>query len=254
MSLSLSSMGSVSSQFNFQVDQFMLKEKLKKIDAIIVEAFSVYNKFHTTSVCLPYVINFDFRKLMLSPSVQLNSDGFIQFNVPVTLLYENSDFKALSNMFKINKLPEVSKHYSAYFLEYLKDPILSEKAKKFMLYHEVAHVFNQNILTQPDPRSIKEIEKRADLVAAYMSGAADGAVYLFEIGKRFQLPESPTHPSVDERIAYLKKFDSDPFLLKREVSSFILKTPRNGLDLLLLATADEKEADSNNNQNDAANF
>lgn len=148
--------------------------------------------------------------------------------VPLMLLVDYEDFTTNTGvqseiLKKINgdlSIEEIQ--YAFAFGEILKDPLLSKKARCFILSHEVAHIALKHTecnywLSNADSR---RHEKEADLLAARkVPGAMEGGIYLFQTLERiFPSSVAATHPSHEERIAYLQKLN-----LQHKKSCFQMK-------------------------------
>lgn len=92
-------------------------------------------------------------------------------------------------------------------------------AKKFVIYHELAHIANADLLfkkqchRQKIEKSAKlklkkDIEKRADLTAAHLSGLAESGLNMMQIFSKY-FPSDLDHPSWEKRISYLRKYCAD---------------------------------------------
>lgn len=86
-----------------------------------------------------------------------------------------------------------------------------------MIYHEIAHGYHKHIDTVPTSfAECRAKEKEADITAAHVSGYSEAAIYLFKILNANRVWENAqTHPSWEERIAYLSNLDaSSPVTLQ----------------------------------------
>ena len=182
--------------------------------AVAKEAFRGLQKMGIApSTCSAFTVFFS-SKLTHDINVRKKSADII-LKVPLLFLLETEDFTTpslimpwLSQRFKTtdNAVYEKQKMSLNFFSDLLqKDPIKAKKAKKFILYHELAHIFHGDIFhnISSNKESIK-IEKRADLTAAEFCEEAEGGTYLFSILSNYEMEKPKTHPSSLERAAYLQ--------------------------------------------------
>jgi len=147
-----------------------------------------------------------------NPNVKKQNDKII-LEIPLLFLVKTGDYKQNSALmtwimgsFENCKFTKKDVANLQAFNQFIKDPISSEKAKKFVLYHELAHILHDDFAKVNDAES-RAREKRADLTSADFSGEASGGIYLFNIvSPYFDVGKSTTHPLFKERIEYLKTY------------------------------------------------
>jgi Zn-dependent protease with chaperone function len=84
---------------------------------------------------------------------------------------------------------------------------LAQQAKRFILFHELAHVALGHLQTKAaNLEESRRLEKEADLLAAATSGAADGGAYVFGLFAKYNTTNSKAHPPNAERARYLSEF------------------------------------------------
>ena len=148
-----------------------------------------------------------------------SSDPYVQkvgnqilFEIPLLFLLEENDFIPGSVFYKVLEKrgfdQEIIDNLTS-FREFTKNQDLAEKAKDFILYHEIAHILHEHIFSNASDQSNSKIKEReADLTAAlFCEGAVEGGTYLFSVVPESLYEESETHPSNAERISYLQNFD-----------------------------------------------
>ena len=150
----------------------------------------------------------------ISPNPNVNKrNGNIILEIPLLFLVRTGDHKKSAELmtwimgrFQNCKFTEKDVANLQAFNQFIKDPINSEKAKKFVLYHELAHILHDDFAKVNNAES-RAREKRADLTSADFSGEASGGIYLFNIvSPYFDKGKSTTHPLFKERIEYLKAY------------------------------------------------
>ncbi|MCX6991114.1 MAG: hypothetical protein NTX49_08655 [Chlamydiae bacterium] len=154
-------------------------------------------------------VSFNLDKIAPSPDVRKKGSSFI-VEIPFLFLLEAKDGSSEMGP-KMGAL--IAKHlftpreltYLKAFSEFSQDPVMAEKAKKFVLYHEIAHILFQHFDEVDDDKS-KDREMQADLTSAEVSHEAEGGIYLFNIMSKYDQAVSTTHPSFEERARYLREF------------------------------------------------
>ncbi len=156
------------------------------------------------------VVVFDFKKIAATPNVS-KQKGMIRIEIPFLFLLNCADLNENSSIFKwfkeksdFRKLTKVDCMNLSAFRVFIQNSEKAEKAKKFVVYHELAHIALGHLNSPKcSHEESREMEKAADLVAAYFAGK-EGGIYLFNIMAEFDQRESSTHPSYRDRIAYLQ--------------------------------------------------
>ncbi|MCB1181288.1 MAG: hypothetical protein KDK55_04625 [Chlamydiia bacterium] len=155
-------------------------------------------------------ILYNFNDIVPDPRVNMKK-GKITLQIPLLYLISSEDLKTpVYEWFKkqIEKKTDLTQKDVLFInacFKFLENPKLSQKAKKFVLYHEIAHISNGDISSKPkSDQESKDRERKADMKAAEFSKAKEGAVYLFKIMSEFSVRNQKTHPSFLERIKYLE--------------------------------------------------
>ncbi len=92
------------------------------------------------------------------------------------------------------------------FEKLCQNPALFEKAKEFLVSHELAHAYHGDIYsTSSSDDESRGCELRADLTACTgKPDLVDGGIYWFDILEPFYFPGGETHPHNRERAQYLR--------------------------------------------------
>lgn len=188
------------------------KELLEKSKLITLSVFEGLLKMDVPDEISSKVrVDFSLDQILPSPSVRLEK-GEIVLDIPLLFLLSEEDLQPTSKIglwaqkfFSGKQLSKEELFYLRVFQEFSKNSKLAEEAKKFVLYHELAHIFYGHVFGRcSDLRESKEREKQADLKAFEVLRTAVGGIYLFNMMAKFdkRVP-STTHPSFDERVSYL---------------------------------------------------
>lgn len=157
-------------------------------------------------------VHFCLDQILPSPSVRLEKDKIV-LDIPLLFLLSRKDMNPTSKIgiwaqsfLKGKVFSQEELFYLRVFEEFSKDSRLAKEAKKFVLYHELAHIFYGHIFRHScTSLESKESEKAADLKAFEVLRTAVGGIYLFNILAKFDKRETTTHPTFEERIAYLQE-------------------------------------------------
>ena len=156
---------------------------------------------------LPEIVLSISTNLNIVPEMQMRS-GKALLTLPFLFLFKTQDLwekkdflKRLVTKVNFKDLTEHETKIIQAFSIYIRNPILSEKVKKFVLYHELGHLILGHFNKEPSLQH--EIE--ADFFATIKSqDALEGGIYLFQL-MSFFFPhnKTKTHPTYETRAEYL---------------------------------------------------
>ncbi len=181
-------------------DDNPLIQRIQCVERQILEGIKILN------IDKPFSVICDMNAKALSPSVKKKGGGF-EIKIPLLFLLKPEDLDPSSSChYLVKNLNSESAQYLKLFKIFWQNTKLANQAKRFVLFHELAHVACGHIQTPPhNMRESRRREKEADLVAAAASGAADGGAYLFDLTALYAPTNLQTHPPDRERANYLKE-------------------------------------------------
>lgn len=212
---------SFSTLSNEQQNQTAFIKLNKRISNITTQIFQGMDEMEfDPSISSQVIINFNPNNFSASPFVSQQQNKII-LEIPLLFLIEKEDLDltsptglCLKNLLSQRTLSKKDFETLKSIRDFIQNPKKAKKAKKFVLYHELAHIFCGHIFQQKEQLSSKEQEKEADLTAAKFSKETKAAIYLFNILSKHDNTNSPSHPSYKERINYLQTYQaslsSDP--------------------------------------------
>jgi hypothetical protein len=143
----------------------------------------------------------------LTPSVKKQRGGF-KIKIPLLFLLEPDDFNPSSPCYHLVKdLNNEFAKYMPLFKAFWENKELATQAKRFVIFHELAHVARGHIKTEAYNRQESHRrEREADHLAAVVSGAAEGGAYLFDLFAKYAPTNPDTHPPDAERAKELRDY------------------------------------------------
>jgi hypothetical protein len=188
-------------------------ELIERSEAVTIAALKGLTEMGVSNDLLSRVeVHFCLHQILPSPSVRLENEKIV-LDIPLLFLLSREDMNPTSKIgiwaqtfFSGKVLSKEEAFYLRIFEEFSKDSRLAKEAKKFVLYHELAHIFYGHIFRHScTSLESKESEKAADLKALEVLRTAVGGIYLFNILAKFDKRETATHPSFEERVSYLQE-------------------------------------------------
>ncbi len=188
-------------------------ELTERSKLVVLEVFRGLSEMRVSpQVSAKVRVDFCLDQILPSPSVRSEREEIV-IDIPLLFLLSKEDFNADSKIgawarkfFGGRHLSLEETFYVRLFHEFSKDVRLAALAKKFVLYHELAHIFYGHIFKSHQSNSeSKMCEREADLKAYEVLKTAIGGIYLFSMMARFDKKESTTHPSFQERVSYLQE-------------------------------------------------
>jgi len=175
-------------------------QRIHCIGSQILEGMKILN------IDKPFSVVYDMNARALSPSVKKKGGGF-EIKIPLLYLLKPEDLDPSSPChYLVQNLNAESAKHLTLFKVFWQNTKLANRAKRFVLFHELAHVACGHIQTPAlNMRESRKREKEADLVATETSGAADGGAYLFDLLAHYAPTNSKTHPPDGERGNYLQE-------------------------------------------------
>ncbi|MBS0603690.1 MAG: hypothetical protein JSS60_01490 [Verrucomicrobia bacterium] len=191
----------------------IIEKRITTLTQGIVEAMKIMGI--PSSVSEKVIVSIDYTQINANPMVtKIGKD--ILLDIPAIFLFTNDDMSPNSPLapliqrvlLKSEGLNEKEKQTLAVFAECNQQPELAERAKKFVIYHELAHIYHNDFQPPENLEESRAREKRADLTAAHYSDALDGGIHLFKIMSKFVDTQAKTHPTYPDRVAYLTNFET----------------------------------------------
>jgi Zn-dependent protease with chaperone function len=168
-------------------------ELIERSEAVTIAALKGLTEMGVSNDLLSRVeVHFCLHQILPSPSVRLENEKIV-LDIPLLFLLSREDMNPTSKI-------------GIWAQTFFSGKVLSKEAKKFVLYHELAHIFYGHIFRHScTSLESKESEKAADLKALEVLRTAVGGIYLFNILAKFDKRETATHPSFEERVSYLQE-------------------------------------------------
>jgi len=183
-------------------DNNPLKIRANFVDRQIQEGIKMLNL--SKKLCN---IEYDMDGEELTPSVEKERGGF-KITLPLLFLLTPDDFNPSSPCYHLLKnISNKSVKYLPLFKAFWENRELANQAKRFVIFHELAHVALRHIKTEAYSRAESyRREREADHLAAVVSGAAEGGAYLFDLLSKYAPTPSETHPPDAERASELRSY------------------------------------------------
>lgn len=209
--------GSLKARIRIIEEEALIEEQGKQLSKYIWDRRRDFDAIKPSKIIKEGFWSFVIEPQILSLNAGVRLEGErIEIRVPQLFLMKAEDLTSpttklgvyLKRCFKQNwrRSTEDERADLHIFRQMCKCPSKLEKAKKYILTHELAHVYHDDIYTRPDnDEESRSRETRADLTAAGISkDIADGGVYLAK--SMYDMRTAPSHPSNPERVQYLKAY------------------------------------------------